>query len=359
MLEEEGLENVFARHDRLAEATRRAVRAWGLDYLSVNPQEHSSALTAVMMPEGHDADALRGVILERYDVSLGAGLGKVAGKVFRIGHLGWFNDLMLVATLAGGRDGLGRGRRAAPQGRRRGGDGLSRRQCPGRPRTGARRRRAMNAEGAARLLVAARRSFRPLAGLEGDLSPASDGDAYAVQEATLALLGAREAGWKVGSANPTAAAHRGAAHRRAGAEKPGALHRAARGLPRGRGGIVPARSAATCRRAPGPMATDEAWDAVASVHVAIELLDTRYADRTRHGAGGAPRRHAEQWRLLLWPGEPGRRGRFPRARGRASLIDGKEVKAAVGGNPAGHPKRLLAWLANHAASSRAAACGRA
>jgi len=107
MLEEEGLDNVFARHDRLAEAARRAVRAWGLDFLSVVPQEHSSALTAVMMPEGHDADALRGVILERYNVSLGSGLGKVAGKVFRIGHLGWMNDLMLVATLAGVEMGLG------------------------------------------------------------------------------------------------------------------------------------------------------------------------------------------------------------------------------------------------------------
>ncbi len=107
MLEEEGLENVFARHDRLAEATRRAVRAWGLDFLSVDPHEHSSALTAVMTPEGHNADALRGVILERYDVSLGAGLGKVAGKVFRIGHLGWMNDLMLVAALAGVEMGLG------------------------------------------------------------------------------------------------------------------------------------------------------------------------------------------------------------------------------------------------------------
>jgi alanine-glyoxylate transaminase/serine-glyoxylate transaminase/serine-pyruvate transaminase len=107
MLEEEGLDNVFARHDRLAEATRRAVRSWGLDFLSVDPHEHSSALTAVMMPEGHDADALRGVILERYDVALGSGLGKVAGKVFRIGHLGWINDLMLVATLAGIEMGLG------------------------------------------------------------------------------------------------------------------------------------------------------------------------------------------------------------------------------------------------------------
>ncbi len=107
MLEEEGLENVFARHDRLAEATRRAVKAWGLDFLSVNPKEHSSALTAVMMPEGHNADAVRATILERYDLSLGAGLGKVAGKVFRIGHLGWFNDLMLVGTLGGVEMGLG------------------------------------------------------------------------------------------------------------------------------------------------------------------------------------------------------------------------------------------------------------
>jgi alanine-glyoxylate transaminase / serine-glyoxylate transaminase / serine-pyruvate transaminase len=107
MLEEEGLDNVFARHDRLAEATRRAVRAWGLDFLSADPQEHSSALTAVMMPEGHDADALRAVILERYDVALGAGLGKVAGKVFRIGHLGWINELTLIATLAGVEMGLG------------------------------------------------------------------------------------------------------------------------------------------------------------------------------------------------------------------------------------------------------------
>ena len=107
MLEAEGLDNVFARHDRLAEATRRAVRAWGLDFLSVDPKEHSSALTAVMAPEGHNADAIRAAILERYDLSLGAGLGKVAGKVFRIGHLGWFNDLMLMGTLAGVEMGLG------------------------------------------------------------------------------------------------------------------------------------------------------------------------------------------------------------------------------------------------------------
>ena len=107
MIEEEGLDNVVARHDRLAEAARRAVRAWGLDFMSAVPQEHSAALTAVIMPEGHDADALRAVILDRYDVSLGSGLGKIAGKVFRIGHLGSFNDVMLIATLGAVEMGLG------------------------------------------------------------------------------------------------------------------------------------------------------------------------------------------------------------------------------------------------------------
>jgi alanine-glyoxylate transaminase / serine-glyoxylate transaminase / serine-pyruvate transaminase len=107
MIEEEGIDNVCARHARFAEATRRAVRSWGLDYLAVNPHEASNSLTAVMTPEGHNADAVRAAILERYDLSLGAGLGKVAGKVFRIGHLGWFNDLMLCGTLAGVEMGLG------------------------------------------------------------------------------------------------------------------------------------------------------------------------------------------------------------------------------------------------------------
>ena len=106
MLLEEGLANVFARHDRFAEATRRAVRAWGLEILCRNPEEYSSSLTAIMMPEGHDADALRKVILDRFDMSLGAGLSKVAGKVFRIGHLGDFNDLTLMGTLAGVEMGL-------------------------------------------------------------------------------------------------------------------------------------------------------------------------------------------------------------------------------------------------------------
>jgi alanine-glyoxylate transaminase/serine-glyoxylate transaminase/serine-pyruvate transaminase len=106
MLAEEGLENVFARHARHAEATRRAVRAWGLEVLCAVPEEYSASLTAVLMPAGHDADALRTAILEAYDMSLGIGLGRLAGKVFRIGHLGDFNDLMLAGTLCGVEMGL-------------------------------------------------------------------------------------------------------------------------------------------------------------------------------------------------------------------------------------------------------------
>ncbi|HZF19102.1 MAG TPA: aminotransferase class V-fold PLP-dependent enzyme [Burkholderiales bacterium] len=106
MLQEEGLQNVFARHARHAEATRRAVRAWGLEILCNVPEEQSSSLTAVMMPAGHDADRLRKIILEAYDMSLGTGLGRLAGKVFRIGHLGDFNDLTLAGTLAGVEMGL-------------------------------------------------------------------------------------------------------------------------------------------------------------------------------------------------------------------------------------------------------------
>jgi len=106
LLEEEGLENVFARHQRHAEATRRAVRAWGLEVLAKNPAEYSGSLTAVLMPAGHDADRARKIILEHFDMSLGTGLGKLAGKVFRIGHLGDFNDLALMGTLAGCEMGL-------------------------------------------------------------------------------------------------------------------------------------------------------------------------------------------------------------------------------------------------------------
>jgi alanine-glyoxylate transaminase/serine-glyoxylate transaminase/serine-pyruvate transaminase len=106
MLLEEGLEAVFARHARHGEATRRAVRAWSLEILCADVREFSNSLTAVMMPEGQDADAFRAVVLKHFDMSLGSGLGKLQGRVFRIGHLGDFNDLMLAGTLAGVEMGL-------------------------------------------------------------------------------------------------------------------------------------------------------------------------------------------------------------------------------------------------------------
>ena len=106
MLREEGLQNVFARHGRHAEATRRSVGAWGLEILCAEPAEYSNVLTAVMMPKGHDADAFRTTALERFDISLGTGLAKLGGKVFRIGHLGDLNDLTLMGTLAGVEMGL-------------------------------------------------------------------------------------------------------------------------------------------------------------------------------------------------------------------------------------------------------------
>ena len=115
MLAEEGLENVLARHRRHAEATRLAVRAWGLEVLCKDPARYSSSLTAVLVGAGNDADEVRRVALERYDLSLGAGLGRLAGRVFRIGHLGALNDLMLAGTLCGielslARAGVGTGR---------------------------------------------------------------------------------------------------------------------------------------------------------------------------------------------------------------------------------------------------------
>ena len=106
MLREEGLENVFARHERFGRATRAAAKTWGLDIVAVNPAEYSGVLTAVMMPEGRDADTFRQLVLERFDMSLGTGLGKLKGKIFRIGHLGDFNDLMLAGTLGGVEMGL-------------------------------------------------------------------------------------------------------------------------------------------------------------------------------------------------------------------------------------------------------------
>jgi alanine-glyoxylate transaminase/serine-glyoxylate transaminase/serine-pyruvate transaminase len=106
MLLEEGLENVFARHRRLAAATRAAVTHWGLEVLCQNPAEYSPVLTAVLMPPGHDADQFRKVVLERCNMSLGSGLGKVAGKLFRIGHLGECNELTLLGAISGVEMGL-------------------------------------------------------------------------------------------------------------------------------------------------------------------------------------------------------------------------------------------------------------
>jgi alanine-glyoxylate transaminase/serine-glyoxylate transaminase/serine-pyruvate transaminase len=106
LLEDEGLENVFKRHDRHAEAARRAVRAWGLEIFCANPAEYSSSLTAVLMPEGHSEIEFRRVVLEHFNLSLGSGLTKLRDRVFRIGHLGDFNDLMLCATLCGVEMGL-------------------------------------------------------------------------------------------------------------------------------------------------------------------------------------------------------------------------------------------------------------
>ena len=106
MMNEEGLTNIFRRHTRYGEATRAAVRAWGLDIVCEEPLEYSNSMTAVFTPEGHDSDQLRKIILENFDMALGAGLGKLAGKAFRIGHLGSFNDLMLAGTLSGVEMGL-------------------------------------------------------------------------------------------------------------------------------------------------------------------------------------------------------------------------------------------------------------
>ena len=106
MLLAQGLEQVFARHHRHAEATRCAARAWGLELLCANPAEYSSSITAIMMPDGHDAEAFLRVVLERFDMSLGIGLSKLSGKIFRIGHLGDFNDLSLIGTLGGTEMGL-------------------------------------------------------------------------------------------------------------------------------------------------------------------------------------------------------------------------------------------------------------
>jgi len=106
MLAEEGLQNVFARHTRLAEATRRAVAAWGLELCALCPEEYSNTVTTVLLPSGHDADRLRAIVLDRFNMSLGTGLGRLKGRAFRLGHLGDFNELMLMGMLGGVEMGL-------------------------------------------------------------------------------------------------------------------------------------------------------------------------------------------------------------------------------------------------------------
>ncbi|MGE3710334.1 MAG: alanine--glyoxylate aminotransferase family protein [Hyphomicrobiaceae bacterium] len=133
MLLEEGLDNVFRRHRRLASAARAAVQAWGLEVLCAEPSEYSPVLTGVLLPSGYDADQLRQIILQRYNMSLGAGLGKVSGKVFRIGHLGHCNELVLMAALTGVEMGLA----AAGIPHRAGGVTAAMRDLEGRPDSNA------------------------------------------------------------------------------------------------------------------------------------------------------------------------------------------------------------------------------
>ena len=137
MLHEEGLDNVFARHERLAEATRRAVRAWGLEILCRDPKYYSPTVTAVLLPDGHDADAFRKLALEHFNISYGASFGPYRGKYFRIGHLGDINDADAAGRARRHRDGARACRRAAQEGRRAGGDGLHRVDAP--PRRARRR----------------------------------------------------------------------------------------------------------------------------------------------------------------------------------------------------------------------------
>ena len=126
MLHEEGLDNVFARHHRLAEATRRAVRAWGLEILCREPRYYSPTVTAVLLPDGYDADQFRDLALNTFNIAYGASFGPYAKKYFRIGHLGDINDATLIGALGRDRNGAGARRRAAQEGRRAGGDGLHR-----------------------------------------------------------------------------------------------------------------------------------------------------------------------------------------------------------------------------------------
>jgi len=206
----------------------------------------------------------------------------------------------------------------------------------------------VNVAGAAERLVEARRTGRLVAGLDGDLLPRDDNDAYDVQEAVMRRLGVTHAGWKVGSADPTAppvAAPLFAALVRPSPARFLVTPQSFR--------AVEAELALSLGRDLPPRATsyseDEVWAAIEAVHVAIELLDTRFADRR---AMTAPALLADQQNnggFCYGPGHPVAAVDFLAAKA-SLLIDGKVEKTAIGGNPGGHPKRLIAWLANHAAS---------
>jgi len=203
----------------------------------------------------------------------------------------------------------------------------------------------MNPAAAAARLVEARRSGRKIAALEADLLPQSNDDAYAVQEETLRLLGVTHAGWKVGSTGP--ATEIIAAPLIAALVKPSPARFAAAEADFR---AVEAELALMIGRdVPGGASADEAWAAVASVHVAIELLDTRYADRRAQGAAALLADMQNNGGFTYGPPNPVTAVDFLGSKV-SLLIPGSDGEKAVGGNPAGHPKRLLAWLSGHAAS---------
>jgi 2-keto-4-pentenoate hydratase len=203
----------------------------------------------------------------------------------------------------------------------------------------------MNPAGTAARLVEARRSGRTIERLDPDLLPRSDDDAYAVQEETLRLLGAKVGGWKVGSADATAdiiAAPLLAELVRPSPARFSATEASFRA-------VEAELALAIGHDVPGGAGADEVWAAVTGVHVAIELLDTRYADRSAQPAAALLADMQNNGGFAYGPANPVAAVDFLAAKASLS-IGGREAKTAIGGNPAGHPKRLLAWLARHAAS---------
>jgi 2-keto-4-pentenoate hydratase len=206
----------------------------------------------------------------------------------------------------------------------------------------------MNAAATAERLLAARRTGLHVARLEGDLLPVSNEDAYRVQEETLRLMGASVRGWKVGGANPKAEPVAAPLIATLVQQSPARFAVTAQSfcgveaeLALSLGRPLPARDR--------PYTEDEAWEAVAAVHVAIELLDSRYADRRAMSPAALLADMQSNGGFAYGPGVPRDSVDFLGAKASLS-VDGKEEKRAAGGNPAGHPKRLIAWLANHAAS---------